>query len=169
MGLSASPALITLLSSFLHRICLQHICFTRILSDLVPKINRCHSMIDLFSALAQLPNAQRNGFLYETFLNVLCLKIQRRELLAIADFWSVYAILTVWFSPYRMLRHLHTLSECGLSQLLGLLLPPRAYVFCMQETVNCNKSWRGQTSGNEWLGFWQIAFWRLIASRGSEV
>lgn len=24
-------------------------------------------MIDLFSALAQLPNAQRNGFLYETF------------------------------------------------------------------------------------------------------
>lgn len=86
MGLSAGPALITLLSTFLHRICLQHIYFARISSDLVPKINRCHSMIDLFSALAQLPNAQRNGFLYETFLNVLCLKIPRQELLAVADF-----------------------------------------------------------------------------------
>lgn len=170
MFLSAGPALITLSSSLLHRICLQHIYFARISSDLAPEINRCHSMIDLFSALPQLPNAQRNGFLYEMFFKYAAFfEIQKQELLAVADFWFVYAIFSVRFSLYWMFRHLYTLSDCGLSQLLGLLRPPRAYVFSMQETVNCNKSWRGQTSGNEWLGFWQIAFCRLIASRGSEV
>lgn len=53
--------------SFLYHICLQHIYIAHISTDLAPKINRCHSVIDLFSPLPQLPVVQRNGFLYEMF------------------------------------------------------------------------------------------------------
>lgn len=120
---------------------------------------------------SQMPNVivsfMKSFFFF--FLNMLYLKIQRQKLLTVADFWFVNAIFMVRVSLNWAFRHLYAVSDCSLSQLLGLLPPPRAYVFSTQEIVNCNKSWRGQTSGNEWLGFWQIAFWRLIASRGSEV
>lgn len=148
MVVSAKPSLITLSSNLLYCICLQCVYHARFFSDLTPKINRRHSIINLF---LHCPNSQKPKEIVSfdkcISINVLCLGIktqkQTQELPIVADFWFVYIIFIVWVALCWMLRHLY-MSDCGLTPLPGLLLSPRAYVFSMQETVNCNKSWRGR-------------------------
>ena len=125
----AGPPPITLLSSFSHHICLQHIRYSRIFSDLAPKINRCHSMIDLFSALPQLPN----GSLYEKLLKCAVAKDSEAGIARCGRFSRfVDTVLIVWFGLYLMLRHLYTLSGCWVRSFFqGLMV----FFLCRKQSI----------------------------------
>lgn len=145
MVVSAKPSLITLSSNLLHCICLQHIYHACIFPDLTPKINRCHSMINLF---LHCPNSQEPkeivSFNKYISINVLCLEIKKKkkqELAIVADLFTSYLLSESLFAECSDISTCQTvvsLSCRAFSSLQGLMF------FSMQETVNCNKSWRGR-------------------------
>lgn len=79
MVVSAKPSLITLSSNLLYCICLQCVYHARFFSDLTPKINRRHSIINLF---LHCPNSQKPKEIVSfdkcISINVLCLGIKKQ-------------------------------------------------------------------------------------------
>lgn len=112
---SVGPALITLSRRLLRLICLQHIYFTLIFSEISTKINACRSTTDLFLAWPPTPKCLRKWI---PFVNCFCLETKRQ-----APAGRGGCVIGLRHVSYLILA-LQTDSVCGSSRALGLLRPP---------------------------------------------